>query len=728
MRAPISSMPVSRFPIQRYGYLLISTVDQVILGISDRFEEVLGVGCATGYLGRDLEEFLRHCHTHHADTILAAIEDVIAGRSPRKLILHPVGKKIHYLSIYIHKDLLYLEWEEQKSQSISATEMDEIGFLFEKEPVDLWSSLCRSIEKLIDYDRIFVFQVTDGYRGKVVAERAKDGDLRFIQREFSAAFMTPDIIAYYRGRSFRYCPDFLEETQGFLTVQPDIDLVPSPYMPIPQLHSLYLNAIGVRSFISFSLVINGDFWGLVICQNTAKKTIDFQKRKLCTFIVQNVASRFETLVKQKLLQYHEKISDVELDLKDSFLFNRTINCALVQRMEELCDIPHADGLALYHHGDIFTHGVCPSKKQIRQIVNFIQAQPKKPIFKDNNFKASHGKSISGTLPFAGLIALQVGQQEDHQMIWFRCESLQKVTQIEVEADNNERPGFSNADRCRIWENTVRGSAIPWNENELSFVNDLHTLMIEAIVTRAKEQEAFNQELISLNNELEMLTFTLSHDLRSPLAIAKMGVQFMASNKELTTEKQSEWQANILENMHSIEQIIDGALRVSSTRSYQFSKEPVPMAHMIRMICDNAKLLYQSPDCQINFGKLLPLWGEKSSLYQIFLNIIGNGVKYSVQSQPPRIQIKSKKTKHATIYMITDNGIGIPPENLSTVFDVFGRAGNTGAYQGTGIGLSLARRILNRLGGSIEITSDVGQGTTVTLQFPSVGSFPPTVGN
>lgn len=730
MHTLIPSKSVIRYPIQTYGYLLTTTIDQTILGVSERFDEVLGAGQSEAFLGRKLDSFLHKCHGNYADKIMAAIDEVSGSKSPRKLILHPFGKKTHYLFIYIHDNLLYLEWEEQQRKSISADEMNEIGFLFEKEPVDIWSSLCRSIEKLIDYDRVMVFQVVDGYHGKIVAERAKDNNTAFIGKEFSAAFMPQDIIDYYRGRSFRYTPDFTAEKQSFISVRPDVDLLPSPYLPLPELHFVYLQTIGVQSYISFPLTINGNFWGLVVCHNHTKKPIDFQKRKLCTFIVQNVANRFETLVKQKLLQYQEKIRDVEYELKDGFILSRTINCALVQRMEQLCEIPHADGLALYHHGDIFTHGVCPTKKQLRQIVKFIQKQPKRPIFKDNNFKGTHGVMISGVLPFAGLMSLQVGQEANHQMIWFRQESLHDVTQIEIETgrtgDKLEIEG--SVHRCQIWESTVRGSAIPWDDNDIGFLNDLNTLVIEAIITKAKEQENVNQELIALNNELEMLTYTLSHDLRNPLAIAKMGVQYMISNDGLAPEKQNEWKGNILDNLNSIEQVINGALRISSTRSYQYSTDPVPMAHMIHLISDSAKLLYQSPDCHISFGKLLPLWGEKSALYQVFLNIIGNAVKYSVQRKPPRIKIKSRKTKKATVYIITDNGIGIPAENLSTIFDVFTRAGNAGAYQGTGIGLSLARRILNRLGGTIEIVSEEGRSTTVTLIFPFIEEFPPVIVN
>lgn len=148
-----------------------------------------------------------------------------------------------------------------------------------------------------------------------------------------------------------------------------------------------------------------------------------------------------------------------------------------------------------------------------------------------------------------------------------------------------------------------------------------------------------------------------------------------------------------------------------------------MSYTIKKIYQDAKLLHHAASCHVDFGRLLPLWGEKSALYQVFLNIINNAVKYSSQNPKPKVYIHSSMDEQQVSYSIQDNGIGIPEENLPHIFDIFIRASNSHAFQGTGVGLSLVKRIMDRLGGTIEIQSAVGSGTTVNLLFPISSPFP-----
>ncbi|AIM37125.1 hypothetical protein KO02_10810 [Sphingobacterium sp. ML3W] len=121
--------------------------------------------------------------------------------------------------------------------------------------------------------------------------------------------------------------------------------------------------------------------------------------------------------------------------------------------------------------------------------------------------------------------------------------------------------------------------------------------------------------------------------------------------------------------------------------------------------------------------MLPIWGEKSALYQIFSNLIGNAIKYSTQAPQPQLHIDSYFEDEQVCYTIRDNGIGIPAENIAHIFDIFKRGNNVANIEGTGVGLSLVKRIMDRLGGSIKIESQVESGTAVHLFFPIVEEFP-----
>ncbi|MFD1771658.1 sensor histidine kinase [Sphingobacterium suaedae] len=228
----------------------------------------------------------------------------------------------------------------------------------------------------------------------------------------------------------------------------------------------------------------------------------------------------------------------------------------------------------------------------------------------------------------------------------------------------------------------------------------------------EEQDA----LISFNNELEVLTHTLSHDLKNPMAIIKMSAQFMRSKDPLATFDKNKWCETVLNAVGSMENIINHTIQLNQARLYGVNKSTVLLEDLVRSVCKEAQVLHHSPHCFFDIGTLLPLQVEKSVLYQVFLNVIGNAVKYSAHCEKPQIEINSFTNGMNTTYAVKDNGIGIPKEDLPNVFHLFSRGSNTENHMGTGIGLCVVKRIMQRLGGDVLIESQVGHGTTVTLVF------------
>lgn len=719
-----TSPKVKKNFIQPFGCLVVISPEDTIRGISENFGSLAQLDDIVALLGTSFSDLVKSCFAQDAKKIMLTIDKIQLTESSRQLMVQVVRDTSYYLSVYRSKGLVYLEWEPQKAKSISAREMNDIGFLFEKTPRYIWESLCRSIQHLINYDHVFVFDMSEDGSGQVVAECSRDDQYHLSGTRFSSSFMTPEIIDFYASRSHRFSANLFTAQQQFFSLGEDIVLNQIPYVAFPSIPAAYFNQIGATSVLTYSIWVDGDFWGLVIAYNKKVKDIDLQKRKLCLFIVQNAVGKYETLCKENLLRLRDQIKVAQLSLKEKLLFARSINCALAQSVAVLCDIPGADGLVLYHQGDLYPYGRCPEEEQISGIVDIVKSQPKRPLFKDNNFSLRHGEGFDDKLPFAGLMVLWIGQCEDHLILWFRKETVQSVKQIGGVNQGVEENGgeVKSAILYEIWDETLLETALPWSEDDWSFAIDLDRIINDAIIAKAREYENSNEKLVSLNNELEMLTYTLSHDLRNPLSIVKMGVQFLEANKELPAEKQKKWRKSILEGVEHIEGMVNQLLHLGNTHQYSYAKEPVPMVSLIRKLCRESKILHNSPKCKIVVDNVLPVWGEKSVLYQIFLNIIGNAVKYSGHKASPEVVISSREEEGFIVYTVKDNGIGIPPDQLAGIFDLFQRASNAGDFQGSGLGLCLVKRIISKLGGKIEVYSDASTGTVFQLYFPTVAAF------
>ncbi len=720
--------PFSISCIQEFGYLVVANTQLTILGISESALVWSGEN-PNEILGSPLEVFIHKIFHISNYSFLKIIDELVEHKIPRQIITKKIDNKLYYFKLGLQNELLYIEWEEQQKKHILSSKMNELGFLFDHSYPNDWKFVCSALNRLLNFDRVFVLQVLETGRSKVIAEHTANGRLLFHKKEFSENFMPSTVIPYYASESYRYIPDFSTLAQKFFSIDPALDILSSQLVCPPELHELYLKSIGVNAALFFSLYMDGQFWGLVIAHNEKPKKVDLQKRKLCSFIIQNTMSKYENLIKQGLLDFNHQIAQTEVALKEKLIASKTVNCAMVNGMNLLMDMAKAEGLAIYHQGDLFFHGLCPTTKQFYEIVHYIQKITDKTIFKDYNFKLNHGKHISSNLPFAGLMSYMIGKDKDHYLVWFRKETISTMTQMEVRLNHtlSSSTKVLTHNSIHIWEKSIRDSAIPWDESDLNFVECLHRIINESIIHKTKERSLLTEELLAMNNELEMFTFTLSHDLKNPLSILKMGLQFLeVTGHTLPVEKRLHWYKNLLGSILNIEDIINNIVKVSQNKTTALAKDPVPMSYTIRKLSREMTMLHQTEQCQFHFGTLFPLWGEKSALYQIFLNLIGNAVKYSSSKQKPHIWIDSVQNGKEVCYSIKDNGIGIPPNSLPHVFDMFSRAQNAQHFGGSGIGLSLVKRIMDRLGGKIEIISQEAEGTEIKLYFPSVSDFPPSM--
>lgn len=231
--------------------------------------------------------------------------------------------------------------------------------------------------------------------------------------------------------------------------------------------------------------------------------------------------------------------------------------------------------------------------------------------------------------------------------------------------------------------------------------------------KVEEQDA----ILTFNKELEVLTRTLSHDLKNPLSIAKMGAQYLQTKHVVNELELQKWTTIILDALTSIEHIIAHKIQLNQTRMLQYDNAVILLEKIIQKICAESQTLYNSENCVFKIGQLESLYGNEDVFYQIFFNVIGNAVKYSSQRNKPMVEINSSRRQGFIVYTVQDNGIGIPEMEQTAVFQQFHRAENTDGFPGTGVGLCVVKKIMERLKGKITLSSEVNKGTTVELIFP-----------
>jgi PAS domain S-box-containing protein len=235
--------------------------------------------------------------------------------------------------------------------------------------------------------------------------------------------------------------------------------------------------------------------------------------------------------------------------------------------------------------------------------------------------------------------------------------------------------------------------------------------------RTKQLGVANQVLEQSNVELKQFAYVASHDLQSPLRSISGFVQLLQLEYEGKLDKQAQdWIRRTVQSIEQMQTLIRDLLSYSrvDARSRPFTQIP-----FLDIVNDALTLLDSSihdSGAQVTWGPLPEIMGDRSQLVQLVQNLIGNGLTYR-GDQPPRIHVSVERRGTEWIFSVRDNVIGIDPKYREQIFEIFKRLHDQKEYPGTGIGLAVCRRVVNRHGGKIWVESELGHGSTFRFTIP-----------
>ena len=227
----------------------------------------------------------------------------------------------------------------------------------------------------------------------------------------------------------------------------------------------------------------------------------------------------------------------------------------------------------------------------------------------------------------------------------------------------------------------------------------------------------NRKLRTSNQELERFAYIASHDLKSPLRNISSFINLL--NKKYTAdldETGKEYLQIISTNAKQMHHLIEDILEYSKNNTQTVNKEKVDLNKILNQLSAQLKGEERYQNCQINFTQLPVLNSDFTRVKQVFQNLIENGLKYN-DSDLRKVTISFLEQKNTIHFLIEDNGIGMEEKYYDRIFEMFQRLHNEGAYEETGIGLAICKKVLLQLGGNIEVESEVGVGSVFELIFP-----------
>jgi PAS domain S-box-containing protein len=270
------------------------------------------------------------------------------------------------------------------------------------------------------------------------------------------------------------------------------------------------------------------------------------------------------------------------------------------------------------------------------------------------------------------------------------------------------------------------------------VRDADGEVSRAVVTLIDitERKEYQRKLEESNERLEQFAYAASHDLQEPLRMVSSYLQLLETRyADQLDEEAAEFIDFAVDGAERMRNMIDGLLEYSRVDTRGDPFEAVTLDDVLADVCDDLQMRIEESGADITAESLPDVVGDPGQLRQLFQNLLNNAIKYSGED-PPEVHVSAEKKAERRnvanaaaeapqnaeewVISVSDEGVGIDSDDTDRVFEVFQRLHTFDEHSGTGIGLALCERIIDRHGGDIWVESELGEGATVSFTLPAAG--------
>ncbi len=229
------------------------------------------------------------------------------------------------------------------------------------------------------------------------------------------------------------------------------------------------------------------------------------------------------------------------------------------------------------------------------------------------------------------------------------------------------------------------------------------------------------DLVRSNRDLEQFAYVASHDLQEPLRMVTSYTQLLSRRyKGQLSSEADEFIGFAVDGAVRMQALINALLAYSRVDSRGRPLAVCDLNAVLDHALDNLKLALEESEASIVRGELPRVMGDPIQLMQLLQNLVGNAVKFRAKDRPPVVTVAPERAGDLWRIRVSDNGIGIDPQYFDRIFVIFQRLHTKEEYPGTGIGLAMCKRIVERHGGTIEVASAPGNGSTFTFTLREAG--------
>ena len=582
----------------------------------------------------------------------------------------------------------------------------------------------RYIRDLTGFDRVLVYRFDESWNGEVMAEEGNGRLPSYLGLRFPAADIPAQARRLYAENRVRIIPDVAYEAVPVLPAADPrtgapLDLSLAQLRSVSPIHLEYMRNMGTASSRSVSIMVEGRLWGLIACHGREAHMVPLTTRDACDFVTQCLAMRIAAQARAGGAARRVELARVQAGLLAAMARAPDWLASLADNEADLLALTGATGAAIVTEDRFVTAGETPPEEAVRRIAAWLGENGADDVYATGSLLADWPEARDIAAMASGLIALRISELHSSWLMWFRPEVVRTIAwggnpHKQVREDGRIHPRHS----FDAWKDEVRLQAAPWSEAEIAAARDFRSAVVGIVLRKAEELAELSGELQRSNKELEAFSYSISHDLRAPFRHIVGFAQLLRERETALDDKSRHYLRNISDSALAAGRLVDDLLNFSQLGRASVTHAQVDMDKIVSEVRRSVMLNAGSREIVWSVDRLPVAWGDAGLLRQVWYNLIDNAVKYTRPRKPARIGISGRIEQGFGVYTITDNGVGFDMAYSGKLFGVFQRLQRAEDFEGTGIGLALVRRIVERHNGSISAQSDLDKGATFVFRLPA----------
>jgi light-regulated signal transduction histidine kinase (bacteriophytochrome) len=602
------------------------------------------------------------------------------------------------------------------------------------------------VRRVTRFDRVMIYRFHPDAHGEVVAESKRDDLSSLVGHHYPATDIPRPAREIFQKMWVRPLPDArcaLHELVPLAnpdTGQP-LEMTYCALRGASVMYTDYLRNMDVAASLTMAIRVEGRLWGLIACHHlSAPAPVPWPVRAASELLAQVVSLQLKAAEDREHFAYRLRIESIHQELIAHAAKEGGLGAMLSGAPGPLEGLD-AGGAAIFHWERWWRVGETPDEAQLEALASWLDGRPEfvapaRPPYVTDCLSADWPEGAAIADVASGVLAISLSRSRRTLMLWFRPET---VRTLRWAGDPSDKPTVAGPHGARPSPRTsfaqfvesVRGRSRPWLAVEIEAATRLRLLIMELVVSRAEKLATLNADLSRSNEELDSFAYVASHDLKEPLrGIHKHAHHLLADARALDEPNRHRMEA-LMRLTVRMDGLLDSLLYFSRVGRIQLDYEDVELGEILDEAIEMVGARATERHHSIHVARRLPVVRcDRIRMREALANLLSNGLKYNDRPERhievgyfapgERVTTGAPAEAHGqTIFFVRDNGIGIEPRHAGLVWNLFKRLHARDAYGGgSGAGLTIVKKLIERHGGQIWLESKVGEGTTFFFTLPA----------